>query len=143
LMAHALGGAVDYHPQGREVGAQQVQLLAAARHDPLLGNLPPAFPALLTHLQTVLRLPENATVLASSAHDPHQIIRYGAHAISTQFHPEFTAELSAACISRQRDVLMSEGLDPDALLQNLQDTPVTAKLLQDFVAAATRRADQK
>jgi GMP synthase (glutamine-hydrolysing) len=120
-----------------------VHLLADARRDPLLGKCPPVFPALLTHLQTVLRLPAGATALASSAHDPHQIIRYGAHAMSTQFHPEFTAELSAACISRQRDVLIAEGYDPDALLRDLQDSPVTATLLQDFVAAAARRQRQE
>ena len=117
LMAHALGGQVGYHPAGLEIGCQEIGLLPAAASDPLSAILPPRFAAHLTNLQTILTPPSGAVVLAKSAHDPHQIMRYGPHAISTQFHPEFTPSISAACVMRRADSLRSEGSDPEAMLK--------------------------
>ncbi|MEA4681949.1 glutamine amidotransferase, partial [Klebsiella pneumoniae] len=111
LMAHALGGEVAYHPGGRESGSQTITLSPWGVDDPLLSGLPATFPAHLSHLQTVTRLPEGATVLAASAHDPHQIVRYGPHAVSTQFHPEFTAPIARSLIRHREAVLQAEGID--------------------------------
>ncbi|MBN0903368.1 gamma-glutamyl-gamma-aminobutyrate hydrolase family protein, partial [Pseudomonas aeruginosa] len=61
LMAHALGGEVAYHPGGRESGSQTITLSPWGVDDPLLSGLPATFPAHLSHLQTVTRLPEGAT----------------------------------------------------------------------------------
>lgn len=133
LMAHALGGKVDYHPAGLEVGCQEVEVLPGAADDPLVGTLPSRFDAHLTHLQTVLVPPPDAVVLAKSAFDPHQIVRYGPNAISTQFHPEFTPGISAACVLRRADMLRNEGRDPEAMLVNLHETPVALGLLRRFV----------
>ena len=141
LMAHALGGRAGYHPAGIEVGCQSVELLPAAAADPLLQGLPPRFDAHLTHLQTVLELPAGAQVLARSAHDAHQIVRYGPRAVSTQFHPEFTPAISAACVVRRTEQLRAEGRDPDALLAGLHDTPQARGLLQRFVRAHAAQAD--
>lgn len=140
LMAHALGGRAGYHPAGIEVGCQQIDLLPAAAADPLLQALPSRFGAHLTHRQTVLALPVGAQVLARSAHDAHQIVRYGPHAVSTQFHPEFTPRISAACVARRAEQLRSEGRDPDALLAGLHDTPEARGLLQRFVRAYAGQA---
>lgn len=138
LMAHALGGQVGYHPDGIELGCQTITRLAGAAADPLLQDLPTRFGAHLTHLQTVLALPPGAQVLARSAHDAHQIVRYGPHAVSTQFHPEFTPAISAACVMRRADALRAEGRDPDALRAGLHDTPEARGLLQRFVRAAAQ-----
>src|SRR5215469_3916164 len=40
LMAHALGGRVDYLPGGREIGTLPIELLPGAEHDPLAAHLP-------------------------------------------------------------------------------------------------------
>ncbi|OZI35558.1 GMP synthase [Bordetella genomosp. 1] len=132
LMAHALGGEVDYHPRGRELGCHTVTLADAARNDSLLGRLPPVFRAHLTHEQSVLRVPAGARVLASSAHDPHQILRYGPRALSTQFHPEFTPALLRACIARRADALHGEGLDPQAMMDAAEEAPHARAILLDF-----------
>ncbi|MEF3061830.1 glutamine amidotransferase [Ralstonia solanacearum] len=136
LMAHALGGRVDYHPGGREIGCQMVHLLPAAASDPLLEAWPSHFAAHLTHEQTVVELPPGAQALAFSAHDQHQIVRYGPRAISTQFHPEFTPEVSAACIRRRADILLNEGKDPEALVRALEDTREVTRMLRRFVELA-------
>lgn len=133
LMAHALGGTVGYHPQGREMGCLEVDLLPAAQSDPLLAGLPPRFKAHLTHLQTVLALPPGAQVLARSAHDAHQLVRYSPTALSTQFHPEFTPAIARACISTRQQVLRGEGRDPEAMLAGLEHAPTPLALLQRFV----------
>ena len=136
LMAHALGGRVDYHPRGRELGSRTVHLHAEARADALLATLPASFAAHLTHEQSVLELPGQATVMGYTDHDPHQIVRYGDNAISTQFHPEFTPAIARACIERRRDHLAAEGADPDLLIRDLVDAPVPAALLRRFADAA-------
>ena len=65
LLAHALGGEVDYNPAGRESGTIVLDLEPPAAEDPLFAGLPARFPAHATHLQTVLRAPAGATVLAA------------------------------------------------------------------------------
>lgn len=135
LMAHAFGGVVDFHPQGREIGQHPITLSADARHDALLGSLPATFHANLTHEQTVLTPPPGAVVLGRSAHDPHQILRYGPHALSVQFHPEFFPELMAACLVRRADTFKGEGFDVDAMMQSLETTKHARDVLRGFATA--------
>ena len=134
LMAHALGGAVDYHPQGREIGCLDIELLPGADADPLLAGAAPHFKAQLTHMQTVTQLPPGATVLARSAHDAHQIVRYSPRAVSTQFHPEITPHIASTYIRLREGSLQEEGLDPQAMLAALEGTPTAQRMLQRFVA---------
>lgn len=93
LLAHALGGRVDYHDSGREIGTVAIECLAAARDDALFGAAPMHFPAHASHQQSVLELPPRAVVLARSAHDPHHAVRYGERAWGLQFHPEFSVDI--------------------------------------------------
>lgn len=135
LMAHALGGEVDYHPAGREAGSKTVTLSANGLTDGLLADHPAAFSAHLTHMQTVTRLPPRATVLASSSHDAHQIVRYGEHAVSTQFHPEITPEIARSLIAYRQAALRNEGIDPDKLSREVAESPVASAILTRFVAS--------
>lgn len=133
LIAHALGGEVDDHPDGTEMGVQEIELLPAAADEPLLNNLPPRFDALLAHRQTVLSLPPGALALARSPHDPHQIVRYGPQALSFQFHPEMWPELMAGCVA------CSQALNDKAkqqVLDGLRPTPTARQLLRNTVASA-------
>ncbi|OEY66941.1 glutamine amidotransferase [Marinobacter sp. X15-166B] len=132
LLAHALGGTVGYHPQGRETGSWPLTLKPAAASDPLFGRLPPRFVAQLTHLQSVLTLPEGAVLLASSEFEPHQAFRFGNTAWGVQFHPEFTAEIMRAYLQVQTPALREEKFCPDALMAGVQDAPEASSLLQRF-----------
>ena len=91
LLAHALGGEVGDNPAGREMGTIGLELHPHAEHDPLFAGLPAQFAAQATHLQTVLRAPEGATVLARSSQDDCHAFRWGDRAWGVQFHPEFSA----------------------------------------------------
>jgi len=133
LLADVLGGTVDDNPNGLEMGLLPVTLTAQAKDDALLGAFPARFSAYLTHLQSVLVPPPGAQVLARSHIDGCQIIRYSDRVLSSQFHPEFTAETMLACIGRNESALQQLGRDIDEMRQ-LGEEPIWARrLLLDFV----------
>lgn len=130
LMAHALGGHVDYLPGGREMGTLQINLLPAGNDDDLA--LPQNFRAHTTHEQSVLELPAGCSALARSTRDAHQLLRYGPHAISTQFHPEFSAEIMRAYIKRKHEDMRREGTNPREIFKAVAATPIARRLLFRF-----------
>ncbi|EQD57650.1 glutamine amidotransferase class-I [mine drainage metagenome] len=132
LLAHALDGRVDYHPQGREIGTQRIELLAQDQALSVLAPLPMHFAAHTTHRQSVLEAPRGARVLARTAHDAHHILAYGARAFTTQFHPEFSTAVMRALIMRRAADLRAEGYDLDALLHEVRPTPWARRLLRGF-----------
>lgn len=132
LMAHALGGRVDYLPGGREIGTQSIEMLPQHADDALLSALPSAFRAQTTHEQSVLEPPAGSVVLARSARDPHHLLRYGAKAISTQFHPEFNADVMRAYIRRKHGDMQREGADPVHTFKSVAATPIARRLLRSF-----------
>lgn len=138
LMAHALGGTVGWLPAGREIGTESITRLAADDM-PGLHDVPPAFPAQTTHRQSVLKPPPGAQVLARSQRDPHQLLRYTPHVLSSQFHPEFTPESMRAYIEARADTLRDEGLDPDILLAEVRETEAARLLLERFAQTALSR----
>ncbi|MFJ3464239.1 glutamine amidotransferase [Achromobacter spanius] len=137
LMAHALGGVVDFHPQGREIGQHPIDFCKDVGDDALLGALPQRFLANLTHEQSVLTPPPGAEVLARSRHDPHQVLRYGPSAWSVQFHPEFSPALMSACLSRRAPVFEAEGHDVAAMVAGLVPTHDARQLLRTFARSVT------
>ncbi|WP_326541623.1 glutamine amidotransferase [Pseudorhodoferax sp.] len=132
LLAHCLDGEVGYHPGGIEVGSVAVQLQPAASADPVLGDLPPVFPAQVVHRQSVRTLPEGAVLLAGNAYEPNQAFRVGAAAWGVQFHPEFSAQAMRAYVERLAPELREEGHDPAALGAQVVDTPAAARVLRNF-----------
>ncbi len=114
-------GEVAYHPGGRESGSQTITLSPWGVDDPLLIGLPATFPAHLSHLQTVTRLPEGATVLAVLPRSPPDCA-LGPHAVSTQFHPEFTAPIACSLIRHREAVLQAEGIDAQRLHDEVQES---------------------
>lgn len=134
LLAHALGGTVDYHPEGVEVGTVTITLTPAGRADPLLGSLPERFPAQVSHSQSVLRVPSGARVLARSAHDAHQAIAFTDTVWGLQFHPEFDAAIVRHYVNYYRATLGTLGRDTDQLLADITDSPASASLLARFSA---------
>lgn len=136
LMADALGGRVDYHPLGREIGLKTVTLTDAARRDPLLASFPQRFEANLSHEQTVVIPPPGAIVLGHSEHDPHQMLRYGETAFSVQFHPEFTPPLMRACVMRRAQALRRNGVDVESIVHPLKPADDAHRVMQLFIRQA-------
>jgi GMP synthase (glutamine-hydrolysing) len=132
LLAHALGGDVQFNPRGREIGTTDVKLTSAAQHDPLFGRFAELLHLPVCHRQSVTKLPAGATLLGASALDPHHIVRYGALSWGVQFHPEFDSNIVRAYIDARRDEMLQEGLDPDALWHSATDTADGTFVLRRF-----------
>jgi len=138
LLAHALGGEVGDNPAGREMGTVAVERHAEAQDDALFGHLPARFRAQATHMQTVLRPPSQAAVLASSAQDRCQAMRLGERAWSVQFHPEFSVTHMRGYIHARADALRQEQRCPHSLAREASATPASRALLRRFVRIAGR-----
>lgn len=137
LLAHALGGTVDYHPRGREIGTTEVVLNEPAATDALFLGLPPCFAVHVTHMQSVVTPPQGAVQLAGNAFDPYQGLRFANRAWGLQFHPEFDADIMLAYVREREQDLIAEGFDIAALRAAVRETPEAATLLQRFAALAT------
>ena len=138
LLAQAFGGQVDYNPRGREIGTQDVELTGEAGDDALLAGLPTHFPAQMQHSQTVTVPPPDARVLARSALDAHQFLRYSPVIVSAQFHPEFDADLTRWDLARRKERYAREGLDVQALERGVRPSPEAASLPARFLALYAR-----
>jgi GMP synthase (glutamine-hydrolysing) len=136
LLAHALGGEVGDNPAGREMGTVDIALHAPAADDPLFAGLPTRLRAQTTHLQTVLRPPPDATVLATSEQDPCHAFRWGGHAWGVQFHPEFSTTHMRGYVHARREALASEGRCARELSRKIGATPHARRVLRRFVRHA-------
>ena len=142
LLAHALGGHVDYNPRGREIGTAQIECLAAAAGDALFSAVPRTFLAHATHLQTVLRPPPGAVVLARSQLDAHQAVRFAPRVWGVQFHPEFSSREMRGYLRARSEAIDYEGLDVQSLLRGVRSCPDARRVLRRFarLALAEREA---
>jgi GMP synthase (glutamine-hydrolysing) len=138
LLAHALGGVVDYNPKGREIGTTRIQLTAAVKADPLFAGFPAEFAANVSHSQSVIRLPAAAEVIAANAFEPYQAVRFGKTAWGVQFHPEFSADIMQYYLAERRPALLAEGLNVPELQAKVAPTPVAESLLLKFAQLAAK-----
>lgn len=132
LLAYALGGEVGNNPRGSEFGTVPAQLKRTARTDWLLGGFDETIKVQTSHSQSVLKLPPDARVLASSNMDPHLAFVIRGNVWGVQFHPEFDVEVVKAYIRAHREELHEEGPDPDALLEACSPSPAGPEILRRF-----------
>ena len=133
LLAHALGGQVDDNPAGRESGTVHIDLHPPAQDDPLFSALPLKFTAHATHVQTVARPPEGATVLARSAQDDCHAFRWRDRAWGVQFHPEFATHHMRGYVHARAECLRSQGQCPRTIARDVSAAPQARRLLRRFI----------
>jgi len=133
LIAHALGGKVDFNPKGREIGARIITLTSIAASYSLFKNLPQSFTVLESHQQSVFGLPPAAKVLAYNDHDANQAFVIDNHIWGTQFHPEFDAPIMHAYIEAQRPDLHKEGFNISNLISDLDHFRKQESILKQFI----------
>jgi GMP synthase (glutamine-hydrolysing) len=138
LLGRAMGGQVDFHPGGKEVGTVSIRLLPESNGDPLFGKMPQCFPAHATHAQSVISLPPGALLLAENDFEQHHAFRLGRCAWGIQFHPEYNSGIMRDYIMKQADNLTQSGQDVNALLQELRETPEANSILTTFAQMATK-----
>jgi len=138
LLAHSLGGVVDYHPHGREIGTTEVRLTAAVKNDPLFADFPAEFPVNVSHRQTITLLPEGAEVLAANDFESHHAVRFSKNMWGVQFHPEFAADIMQIYLAEREEILLAEGLNVAELQAKVTLTPVAESLLLRFAQLASQ-----
>jgi GMP synthase (glutamine-hydrolysing) len=122
LLAVAAGGEVQRGALGPELGLGVVTVSAP---DALLTS--GEMPVVQWHFDTVVRLPESATLLASSSRYAAQGFRVGEVAWGLQFHVEATVDMVAEWARVDAEALAEEGRE--------------AALVVDEVAAASRELE--
>jgi len=138
LLGRAMGGQVDFHPRGREVGTVEIRKTAAGQTDPLFKELPDQFPAHATHAQAVLTLPHGAVLLAENDFEPHHAFRVGQCAWGVQFHPEYSLDVMRDYLFKQQELLTRAGQDVARLSKDICETSVANSLLTRFASLATK-----
>lgn len=138
LLAHALGGDVADNPRGIEMGTVDLDLREGAAEDPLFTGLPGRILAQATHVQSVLRPPGGAVVLAASGMDDCHAFRWGDAAWGVQFHPEFSAGHMRGYVAGRADRLAAAGQDAAAIHAAVRAAPDARRVLRRFARRARR-----
>ncbi len=115
--AVAAGGSVAANPNGRETGfARRIAPTDAGRAHSLLAGRPASFDAPAIHLDTIVQLPGDISVLAANSYSAVQAaeIRHdGGVFWGVQYHPEFRLRHLAAILAGMVPVLIAEGFRKD------------------------------
>jgi len=98
LLAKAMGGIVDFHPRGIEIGTVCIDIVGSDSSDPIFNGIQGSFLAHVCHSQTVVSLPENAICIAKNKYEPHHAFRIGSSAWGVQFHPEYDEHIMTAYV---------------------------------------------
>lgn len=137
LIGQALGGEVTKNPRGREIGTSRAKRTGVA--DRWLDGVADELLVNMSHVDTVVKLPEGAKVLLTTELEPHAAFAIGDHVRCVQFHPEFSGEIMRGYVRARAPRILEEGLDPDALHDGVQDTPDAFALLGLFAEHFVRR----
>lgn len=131
LLAHLLGGRVDFMAQGPEYASVTVRLTPEAAGDRLLGHLPERFQAQSAHYQSVLTAPPGAVVLAEGD-SGIQALRFTPNTWGVQFHPEFSAGDQRLLLEALGTRLHAAGRDVASDLRRVTATPEARSVLPCF-----------
>jgi len=132
LLAKAMGGIVDFHTKGIEIGTTIIEIVEDGTSDPLFKGLPTTFKAHVCHNQTVTRLPDQAVQIAKNSFEPNHAFRIGQSAWGIQFHPEFDDRIMAAYAENMEATIKESGLILSEILDKIEHTPIPLKILERF-----------
>ncbi len=135
-MIHALGGSIIHDPEKTEVGTFELELTAAGRDDPLLGELPAQFPAQMGHKDRAALLPDGIENLASSVRAPLQALRVPGKPIwATQFHPELDCKTNLERFDRYLEGYAEYMTDEEQATARAEfrESPGASALLRKFL----------
>jgi GMP synthase (glutamine-hydrolysing) len=143
VLARALGAEVRA-TERPERGMYDVEVLASAADDPVLGPAGPGGRVYQWHLD-VFDLPDGATLLARSPATEVQAFRHGT-AWGLQFHPEVDDAILRFWLSNFPDACEEAGVDEAALRREVAErepdatTTFAARLVDAFLSVAAGRA---
>ncbi len=133
LLGQALGGEVVRNPRGREIGTVDLEIV---ENDPLLLTATAPLKVNATHVDTIHRLAKGARVLARTMLERHAAVRFSEVTWGVQFHPEMDSSMLREHLNVRRELLLQEGIDPDAVLERTTDARAGASTLVQFLDIA-------
>jgi GMP synthase (glutamine-hydrolysing) len=140
LVGQALGGEVAKNPRGREIGTVEVRIRSHVPRDPIFAGLADRFRANHTHVDSVVKLPPGARVVAETDLEPHAAFTVGEAIKCVQFHPEIDGDAMRSYVEARAHLIEAEGRDPEPILASAVDTPHGAQTLRNFVRHVVKRA---
>ena len=134
-MARAMGGRVVHDLNRAELGVHHVSLTEAGKTDPVFGSAGDVLQGLMGHEDSVVELPPQTELLASTELVENQAYRFVDRPIyCTQFHPELDRETFLGRLNTYPEYVQKiSGLSLDEFRHSIHDTPETMSLLKRFV----------
>ena len=117
LIAHVIGADVRAQTGAPEKGYTRIDTTDEAAADPVFSAIRPRTSFVESHVDRIVALPEEATLLATSEACEFQAFRVG-RAWGTQFHPESTRENIERWDAAKLQTL---GFDKDTLLEEAME----------------------
>ncbi len=133
LIAKSLGGTVDYHEKGMELGCVEIQSNDYAKNDAIFKYIPSTFNAHVIHSQSIIKLPKHAILLASNDFENTHAFKIEPCTWGVQFHPEFNDYIMKSYIYEASKMKNIEENDKYRLIENVKDTPVANEIIPLFV----------
>ncbi len=119
LIARALGGTVDI-AESPEWGFTKVSLGVPGQTESMLGGMPWDTMQFQSHRDIVAEAPPGATVLASSANCPNQIMKIGHRTLGFQLHFEADQEAIRYFRDTDAELMQAAGYDPSRFDADLE-----------------------
>jgi GMP synthase (glutamine-hydrolysing) len=119
LIAAALGGEVTRNPRGQQLGLLDVGWTDAARDDALLAPVATPRRGVQWNDDVVARLPDGATLLASTARGEIQAARFAPSAWGVQLHPEVDTAVLRPWAASDKGSHEAAGIDQARLLADI------------------------
>jgi GMP synthase (glutamine-hydrolysing) len=107
-VALALGGEVGLNPKGWDMGLKELKLTEAAKGLPSFQRVSNPIRILVSHMDVVTRMPDQAVRLAYSERTEFEMFSLGRSVLSLQGHPEYDREVIEEII----DLLSSHSILP-------------------------------
>jgi GMP synthase (glutamine-hydrolysing) len=137
LAAHAYDGSIVGDPGKSELGIATIKLTDAGRQDPLFKGLPPEFPAIQGHNDSVGQAPPGFVLLAGGDRCPVQAMRLPDSVFYTlQFHPELDEAALRVRVRHYREQYERSPGRTDEALANLVPTPDANRIPARFLELA-------
>lgn len=116
ILAEALGGRAEKSDKGWALGVQRYNV---HRKPSWMTGVDGEFYLNALHQDQVIRLPEDAEVIAGSEFCPYAVLAYRGNAISIQPHPEFEPDYLRELIEMRRSSRVIPEADADSALKTI------------------------